>query len=49
MINESCIIDLRTHRLNVRERVLLTTTKLKLDSGYVTLGALFNISGLLCK
>nr|CAI5865892.1 unnamed protein product [Callosobruchus analis] len=49
MINEFCVTDVRSHRLNVRERVLLTMTKLKLDLSYVTLGALFSISGQLCK
>nr|CAI5817037.1 unnamed protein product [Callosobruchus analis] len=49
MINEFCLTDVRSHRLNVRERVLLTMTKLKLDLSYVTLGALFSISGQLCK
>nr|CAI5837891.1 unnamed protein product [Callosobruchus analis] len=48
MINEFCVTDVRSHRLNVRERVL-TMTKLKLDLSYVTLGALFSISGQLCK
>lgn len=41
--------DARSHRLNVKERIILTITKLKLDLSYVTLGALFNISGQLCK
>nr|CAI5854834.1 unnamed protein product [Callosobruchus analis] len=49
MINEFCVTDVRSHCLNVRERVLLTMTKLKLDLSYVTLGALFSISGQLCK
>lgn len=41
--------DSRSHRLTVKERLILTLTKLKLDLSYVTLAALFNISNQLCK
>lgn len=49
MIKKYCIMDTRSHRLDMRERVLLTMTTLKLDLSYITLGALFNVSGQLCK
>lgn len=41
--------DMRTHRLNVKERLMLTMIKLKLNLSYITLGMLFSISGQLCK
>lgn len=41
--------DTRLHRLGIRERIILTMTKLKLDLSYVTLATLFSISGQLCK
>lgn len=41
--------DSRTHRLTIKQRIILTMTKLKLDLSYVTLAILFNISGQLCK
>lgn len=49
IVKKKFTIDTRSHRLDVRERVLLTMAKLKLDLSYITLGALFNISGQLCK
>lgn len=43
------VTDLRSHRLSRKERLILTMVKLKLDVSYITLAALFNISGQLCK
>lgn len=42
-------IDERSHRLSIKERVVLLFTKLKCDLSYRTLSVLFGISEELCK
>lgn len=46
---QSVYIDQRSHKLSVKERIVLVLVKLKCDLSYVTLAILFGISHELCK